>query len=228
MSDTTIYQRFRQAQQAIKNPSKRGKNPHFKSEYATLDDVLESIKKPLNDAGLSFCHKHRTVHYEGICIKDYIHLVVTDDLGNEMDFGGYEILTCTNAQAQGSNETYLRRYSLMSAFGIVGDEDDDGNAAVESQKQRIDNRNKYTQKKPDTKREHENLESFKEAFGAYVKSHKESGLTGELFKSQIEYALRFSISDATEQDLMRGIEYINELTAKENNQEFIVYSDIEF
>jgi hypothetical protein len=35
----------------------------------------------------------------------------------------------TDAQGFGSAATYARRYALMAACGVVGDEDDDGNAA---------------------------------------------------------------------------------------------------
>jgi len=88
--------------------------------------------------------------------------------------------------------------------------------------QDLEDLNRYTPKK------HDYMAEFKEAFGAYVKSHKDDGITGEIFKNQVEQVLGFEIKTATDEDLMRGIEYINELTAKENNQEFIVYSDIEF
>jgi hypothetical protein len=40
-----------------------------------------------------------------------------------------------DAQGLGSAATYARRYQLMAMAGVVGDEDDDGNAAVASVKQ---------------------------------------------------------------------------------------------
>jgi len=32
--------------------SKDGENPHFKSSYATINEVLAKVKKPLNDMGI--------------------------------------------------------------------------------------------------------------------------------------------------------------------------------
>jgi hypothetical protein len=37
------------AQKIIKPILKKGKNPHFKSEYAEYDDVIEEVKKALNE-----------------------------------------------------------------------------------------------------------------------------------------------------------------------------------
>ena len=34
-----------------------GTNPHFKSEYAPLDEVIKAVKKPLNDNGIFFLQK---------------------------------------------------------------------------------------------------------------------------------------------------------------------------
>ena len=31
---------------------KDGKNPHFKSKYATLNEVLDKVKQPLNNLGV--------------------------------------------------------------------------------------------------------------------------------------------------------------------------------
>ena len=38
-----------------------GTNPHFKSEYAPLDEVIKAVKKPLNDNGIFFLQK--VCHY---------------------------------------------------------------------------------------------------------------------------------------------------------------------
>ena len=92
--------------------------------YATLDHIIEGIRKPLTDNGLWFTQiierdedgKYRLVtrllHESGEAIESHTPLLV-EDKGN---------------QAFGSSLTYMRRYALTALLGIAADEDDDGNS----------------------------------------------------------------------------------------------------
>lgn len=100
---------------------KDGTNPHFKSSYATLNEVLRKVKKPLNDEGIVILQAPE---------KDGLRttlLDTEDDTKVECFMPYVEIGT---AQKLGSNNTYLRRYSLVTLLGLE-DEDDDGNVASE-------------------------------------------------------------------------------------------------
>lgn len=121
------------AQGEIKNPprnrevtvvSKRtGGKYTFK--YATLDQIYDTIRKPLTQNGLWIVQplesdgngKYRLVtriiHESGQEISSVTPLLVED----------------ASNQSFGSALTYMRRYALCSLLGIAADEDDDANAA---------------------------------------------------------------------------------------------------
>ncbi len=101
--------------------AKDGKNPHFKSRYATLPGILEAIAEPMKKHGLTF---HQVpdglgrlltviVHKDGGHLEGVIEMKTSDD----------------KAQTYGSMITYSRRYALVTMLGLNVDDDDDGNAA---------------------------------------------------------------------------------------------------
>jgi len=101
---------------------KDAKNPFFKSEYCTLDNIINTIELPLNESGLSFAqfpsgeHGLTTIlmHESGEWIEsEYFMKPVKDD-----------------PQGAGSVITYQRRYALASILGLSVDVDDDGNTAT--------------------------------------------------------------------------------------------------
>lgn len=99
--------------------TKDGKNPHFKSSYATLNEVLEKVKKPLNELGVLIIQRPQE---NGLITE----LIDTEDDTKIDCFMPY--VEVTNAQKLGSSNTYNRRYSLVTLLGLE-DEDDDGNVA---------------------------------------------------------------------------------------------------
>lgn len=116
------YIAFHKAQSEFSALLKDGKNPHFKSNYATLASVVETISDGLHNNGLFVMQpfsmkdnqlKMATIvaHKNGYEVRFYV----------DFPFSG-------NIQNFGSLVTYLRRYQLMAVFGLAP-EDDDGNAA---------------------------------------------------------------------------------------------------
>lgn len=104
--------------------SKNKDNPHFKSRYADLAAVIQSLE-PLKAHGLWF----RQVPVEaetGVAFETfYLHTS-----GAELSAGVMHMpVDRGNAQGIGSAQTYCRRYALQAAFGLAAD-DDDGNAAA--------------------------------------------------------------------------------------------------
>jgi hypothetical protein len=101
---------------------KKKDNPFFKSKYAALDDIIQAIRKPLSDAGLSYTQFPTDGSLTTVLMHEsgeFIHGSMPIHAKKEKD-----------PQAYGSAITYARRYSLASVLGLaVGDEDDDGNAA---------------------------------------------------------------------------------------------------
>jgi ERF superfamily protein len=112
------------AQKLIKNASKDAKNPHYRNDYATLESVMEAVKKPANAAGLLIVQGHGRDE-----MGDYVNTTVFHaESGENISSKIYLVLDKQNMQGVGSAITYARRYSLASLF-FVCQTDDDGNAA---------------------------------------------------------------------------------------------------
>lgn len=110
--------------QAEVNAAKRdGKNPHFRTSYATLASVLEAVK-PACRHGLS---------HTQICKREGDQLLLVTTLRHRE---GHEVsselpLALTGDwQKFGSAYTYARRYALMGIYGIAASDDDDDGAAA--------------------------------------------------------------------------------------------------
>lgn len=124
------------AKRAMKSLKKTKASADGSYKYATLDDVLELLKKTLPRYKLGFVQTLEQTA-EGSCLSTTVFheesgqhfstLVripdVKDDILSEM-------------QSFGSNITYMRRYALCTIFGIVSEDDTDGNnsTSVYSQK----------------------------------------------------------------------------------------------
>lgn len=132
MSQTIIAKLFK-ALKGVSSVTKDAKNPMLNCKYATLANVLEVVLPALEGEGLLLRQECLFSEQGGLVLKtgvscsetgDYLHLcllpVVTKAYRKE---GEKE-----DAQTHGSGLTYARRYSLMTAFNLVA-EDDDGNAA---------------------------------------------------------------------------------------------------
>ena len=119
------------AAQAEMSPAKkRAKNPHFRSNYADLESVIEAAAV-IHDHGLAFvqspstdvegglvCVLTRLIHTSG----EWIECAVSARPAGRG--GGVDL----SPQPVGSAITYLKRYGLQSLLGIPS-ADDDGNAA---------------------------------------------------------------------------------------------------
>lgn len=126
----SINPKVRRALSRMVNPTKsktatvahKGGGMH-KYNYETLSDVVEIITSALEAEGVAM-HQHVTV-LDG---KPYMALELFDDEESIIyDMRPWKEMP--DIQAQGSWETYTRRYQLKTAFNLVG-EDDDGQAAM--------------------------------------------------------------------------------------------------
>lgn len=98
----------------------------YKFWYATLDHIVDGIRKPLSDNGLSYVQAIIQSDREMLCETMLMHAsgqFITTQL--PVKYADQK----NNAQALGSAITYAKRYALTAMLGIVADEDDDGNAA---------------------------------------------------------------------------------------------------
>ena len=112
------------AQGQMESAKKDSTNPHFRSKYADLAAVVEAIKKPLADNGLSYLQgfgwdehgalivRTRLLHASGQWVESELRVRPVKD----------------DPQGVGSAVSYGRRYALQSLVGLTAD-DDDGNAS---------------------------------------------------------------------------------------------------
>jgi len=118
-------------------------NPFFKSKYASLDTIWDTIRKPLSDNGLSVC---QTLDNEsGINMLDTTLMHTSGEW-----ISGSMILNPVkdDPQGLGSAISYGRRYSLSAILGIVADEDDDGNVATKPELKKTTTVKETTTSKP--------------------------------------------------------------------------------
>ena len=114
-----------EAQKTITHASKDGKNPYFKSDYATLEEVITTVKPPLNDNGVMF---QQVTHPSdiGVCVETVFY-----GHDGELRTGGFHVpADKRDPQGYGSALTYAKRYSLSMACGIGHQKDDDAETAM--------------------------------------------------------------------------------------------------
>jgi hypothetical protein len=111
----------------VDNVVKKSSNPFFKSKYADLATIWDSIRKPLSDAGLVVVQTMGP----GLDGQQAITIVTTLIHTSGQWIEGFLIMPLikTDPQAVGSAITYGRRYALTAMLGIAP-EDDDGEAAM--------------------------------------------------------------------------------------------------
>lgn len=105
---------------------KDARNPHFKNRYLTLEKLLDTMLPILNEKGILVLQMPATVDNGQPALTT---MLVDTETGDTFDGTMPLILQKNDPQGVGSAITYARRYMLMSALGLVADEDDDGESA---------------------------------------------------------------------------------------------------
>jgi hypothetical protein len=103
-------------------------NPHFRSKYFGLGDLLAQVKPTLAGYGLVILQVPYTSE-DRISVKTEI---LHGKSGQRFDFGELGIKAAgLNLQATGSALSYLKRYAIATIVGVASDDEteDDGNAA---------------------------------------------------------------------------------------------------
>lgn len=114
------------AQSQIMVATKDAKNPFFKSTYATLNSVWDAVKDAVLANGLTII--------QPIACNDGHPVVKTTIMHTSGQYITSECpIVCAkqnDPQALGSAITYARRYSLASMLGVMTDDDDDAEKAM--------------------------------------------------------------------------------------------------
>jgi len=124
MQSDTFFGALAAAQGEMTGATKDSKNPHFKSNYASLASVVDAVRAPLAKHGIAWTQR---VSIDGTAVGVETVLMWRD---KELSSGFIRATSKdTGPQSIGSVVTYLRRYSLMATLGIPA-EDDDGESAT--------------------------------------------------------------------------------------------------
>lgn len=103
---------------------KDGKNPHYKSKYATLDGILDAVQPALASEGIVIIQTLDTK--EG---KTILKTLLFHESGESLE-SNYPLPDNLDSQKFGSAITYARRYSVCAILSVAADEDDDGQTAT--------------------------------------------------------------------------------------------------
>ena len=102
-----------------------GRNPHFKSDYVTLDSLLKKVNPACQNNGLGIMQ-----FPTGIGL---VTLLFHEKSGEYISSYYELLLEKKNAQGVGSALTYAKRQVIQAMFGLSAgpEEDDDGEGALE-------------------------------------------------------------------------------------------------
>lgn len=114
------------AQAEVENASKASVNPHYKSRYADLAEVLNTVRPVFARHGLALM---QSTEFDGATVS--VTTVIAHKSGGAVSSKASCVPAKVDAQGIGAATTYLRRYGLAAMCGVA-QEDDDGNSAAHS------------------------------------------------------------------------------------------------
>lgn len=124
-------------QQSLEAIAKTGNNPHFRSSFATVNDVLEAVKEPCNKNGIVILQMPAMATLFPDSDEGEESTLFVLNLTTRLQHSSGEYIESTasiplaksDPQGFGSALTYGRRYALQAALGLQA-EDDDAESAV--------------------------------------------------------------------------------------------------
>lgn len=117
----SLHEALFKLQGALRGVKKDSANPHFKNRYASLEQVMDTIRPHMQELGL-FWFQHPGKIVEGaIEVTTMITHVETE---KTIEFTMEMPLAKRDPQGAGSAMTYAMRYSLMAALGLPPTDDD--------------------------------------------------------------------------------------------------------
>lgn len=124
-----VFNALAKVQASIGALKKSATNPHFRSKYIPLEEIVAASDPLFEEHGLLF-YTYPTYLNDRDTVTPALgytlrHLESGDVTGDIMPL----VLDKQNSQGVGSAITYARRYILTSLLNIIADVDDDGNAA---------------------------------------------------------------------------------------------------
>ena len=107
--------------------AKDAKNPFFKNNYATLDQIIEQVRPLLSANGMAVMQDVSTLEDGRVTVKT----ALLHESGEYIKSTGTTLKLAKNdPQGAGAGITYARRYDLSAVLSLNTGEDDDGNSAI--------------------------------------------------------------------------------------------------
>jgi hypothetical protein len=117
------------AQAEMKNATLNKVNPHFKSKYADLAEIIDTTREVLAKHGLSVVQTTKVVAAGDSAPILVLQTMLLHTSGQSI-CGDYPLpMDTSKPQLMGSAMTYARRYSHAAICNIAAEEDDDANTA---------------------------------------------------------------------------------------------------
>ena len=124
---------FSRAMAQMPAAKKSGLNKHTQQKYSTLSDLVEASRPALSANGLALnwvTHCHDDVMEVTAIIRHESGHKETNTNRAPIKSGRGQGASMNDMQAQGSTETYLKRYTGFALLGLSSDDfDDDGNGS---------------------------------------------------------------------------------------------------
>ena len=121
------------AQAEMSGAKKKATNPFFKSKYSDMNAVVDAIRIPFCDNGLSYS---QFPIFNDKCVG--VETILMHESGEWISSILMLPMVKQDPQTAGSAITYARRYSLQSIAGIPSEDDDGNQASKPAKKSTID------------------------------------------------------------------------------------------
>lgn len=123
----TFAAAFHAAQQEMPAIQKDAINPHLRNRYASLASIIPTVLETAGRHGLIVIQLPSTIGSHPAVLTRIEHVQSAGYIEDRciIPLGGKD-----TGHAYGSGLTYMRRYAITAAFGLVTESDDDGNGAT--------------------------------------------------------------------------------------------------
>lgn len=123
----TLAQALAAAQAEMPAVKKDQINPHFKSRFVSLDEIIKETRPVLNKHGLAIMQLPERAE-DGMPVLRTILIHAAS--GERIESSAPLLPGKQDMQGLGAAITYMRRFAWASACGIASEDDDDGNRAA--------------------------------------------------------------------------------------------------
>lgn len=144
----SINAKFVRAYAAMANPPLDSVNPHFRNKFASLKATLKVIRDACKPQGIAYI---QTIHY-GEPTNTITSFVLDEDSDDKIALSTFPLVFPADPQKRGSELTYAKRQLAQADWGLVGDPDDDAEAASKPEQPKQAQQRDYSRLKYDCQR----------------------------------------------------------------------------